>query len=193
MLYRGYNDYELIYMVKENCDDYRGILYDKYSSILKSISYEYYSKFKNYGFDYDDFLQEAYIAFERAIIKYDDNNGALFYTFVVLCVRRSLISFCRSITNNKHISCDNLVSIDEISITDSKYDVDNLFDYFELVDKIKNILYSLPIEISTIMELRLNNFSFSEISILLDLPVSTVEFRNRRVKKEVNRLLSTLR
>ncbi len=193
MLYKGYNDYELIYMVKENSDDCRNILYDKYSSILKKISYEFYSKYKNYGYDYDDFLQEAYIAFEKAIIKFDEMNGAIFYTFVILCVRRALISFCRSISNMKYnISSDNTISIDDIPISDIKSDIRNVIEFSELEHKIRELIFSLPFDISIIMELRINCFTFLEISTLLDLPVSTVEFRNRKVKKELLKLLDSL-
>ena len=194
MLYKGYNDYELIYMVRENDDSSRGILYDKYSSILKNIAYEYYCKFKNYGYDYEDFLQEAYISFEKSIINYDENSGVLLYTFVTVCVKRALISFCRLISNEKYnVSGENVVPIDDVPISDYKSDVEGILEYYDLEDKIKDIMYGLPIEIGCIMELRLNNFTFYEISSLLDISVSTVEFRNRKVKRELKNLLSYLR
>ena len=194
MNYKSYNDYELIYMVRENDDDSRNILYEKYSPILKNIASEFYYKYSVYGYEFDDFLQEAYIAFEKAIIKFDEINGAAFYTFCLLCVRRALISFCRDISNDKrNISSEKLVELDNLSVTDIKSNVIDYIDYLYLEKRIKDLMYSLPFEISCIMELRLNGFSFFEISSLLDVSISTIEFRNRKIKGKLMDLLSNLR
>ena len=82
MKYKDYNDYELIYMVRENSTTSKDILYKKYSPIISSIVNEFYSKYNNYGFEYDDFYQEAMYTFEKCIIKYDDSKDTLFYTFL---------------------------------------------------------------------------------------------------------------
>lgn len=186
MLNKKYNDYELIYMVRENDDNSRNILYEKYLPILKKLASDFYHKFNNFGYDYDDFLQEAYIAFEKAIIKYDDINGILFYSFAILCVRRGLVSFCRGLSSSKYnILSDNLLNLEDISISDEKADIDKITDEAEIEDVLKSLILELPFDISCILELRLNNFSYSEISNLLNIPVSTVEFRNRKVKRAV--------
>ena len=72
MNYKNYNDYELIYMVREN-DVPFDLLFEKYMPILRKLSSVYYMRYSSYGYDYEDFLQEACIAFQRAINKYDDN------------------------------------------------------------------------------------------------------------------------
>ena len=61
MDYKKYNDYELIYMVRENSTDSKDILREKYQPVLKSIAKEFYKSFKYYGYEYEDFLQEAEI------------------------------------------------------------------------------------------------------------------------------------
>ena len=47
MKYKNYNDYELIYMVKENDDFSYDALYKKYMPIIKSIAYDFYIKYKS--------------------------------------------------------------------------------------------------------------------------------------------------
>ena len=86
MNYKKYNDYELIYNVRENDDSSYNYLFNKYIPIMKRLAYTYYNNYKNYGYDLDDFQQEAYIAFHSAINSFNECKDSLFYTFVVLCL-----------------------------------------------------------------------------------------------------------
>ena len=45
MNYKKYNDYELIYMIRENDNDSYDILYNKYLPVMKSIAFNYYNKY----------------------------------------------------------------------------------------------------------------------------------------------------
>ena len=55
---------------------------NKYTPIIRKIASEYYQKYSNYGYEYDDFLQEAELAFYRALSSYNEDKNSLFYTFV---------------------------------------------------------------------------------------------------------------
>ena len=52
--------------------------------------------------------------------------------------------------------------------------------------RIIEIINKLPIEYSSVLELKMNGFNYREISTLLDIPSSTVEYRIRRIRKEIN-------
>ena len=105
MDYKKYNDYELVYHVRESDDDSKDVLFQKYEPILHKLAHEFYLKFSEYGYDYDDFYQEALISFYRSLSSYNEEKHSLFYSFVVLCVKRGLMSFCRNIsTGCKNIS-----------------------------------------------------------------------------------------
>lgn len=186
MKYKNYNDYELISMVRENDDTSYYSLFNKYQPIIKKIALEYYAKFQCYGYDYDDFLQEAYIGFQSAVINYNVSKNTVFYTFVDLCTRRHLISYCRKITSvNKNISINNFVSIDDIDFFDKCADVNNIVDYNLVAAIVKECLYASNIEYSAPFELRMNNFSFSEISTLLDIPISTIGHKIEILRKNI--------
>lgn len=190
MNYKNYNDYELIYMVRENDEDSSDILLKKYEPIIKKISNEYYLKFSKYGYDYEDFLQEAYISFYKAISNYDDKVKCLFYTFVVMCIRRGLISFCRKITcGKKNLSYDNFVEIEKYEIADCRSDVSSKIDKSEINRIIHDFINNLSFDDSNIFELRYNNFTFSEISILLDIPINIVEYRYRKSCKQLKTII----
>ncbi len=181
MDYKKYNDYELIYMVQENDEESKSILYQKYAPIIHNLANEYYHRYSHLGYEKDDFIQEATIAFYRALYHYDERRDSLFYSFVVLCIRRSLMSFCRIIMNRYQKDVvDYSISIDDCPMADSKSDLRSIIDYKEIEEILKKTIYSLPIHTSSILELRLNGFSYREISRLLEIPTSSVVFREKK-------------
>lgn len=193
MNYKKYNDYELVYKVKE-CDEVsHGILLKKYLPIIKKIASDAYKGFGCYGYDYDDFLQEGYIGFQNAVINFNETKNILFYSFVVLCIKRHMLSFCRNISNGtKNIANYNLTPLDDVVLIDPSNDIDSYIDKSFLVDSIKNLIYSLSFESSCILELKINGFTYKEIGVLLDMPSSTVEYKNRKSKKMLLNMLSKL-
>lgn len=190
MTYQKYNDYELVYMVQENDDCSYDVLFNKYLPIIKSIAVDYYKKFNRFGADLDDFIQESYLSFYKAAISYDENKDSLFYSFVVLCIHRGLISFCRRISGeSKNISNDYLIDSDEVPLSDSTYDMVDYCVNRELILNMWIIVLEYPIEYSSVFELRLNQFKYKEISILLDIPVRRAQFISRVIQNRLRKEL----
>ena len=107
----------------------------------------------------------------------------LFYTFVTVCVRRNLSSFCRNISiRNNALPSYHFVDLDQCSIEDVESDISMHFNKEEVHSIIKSILLDFPIEVSSIIELHVNGFSYREIGKLLDIPASSVEFRSRKAR-----------
>ena len=190
MNYKKYNDYELIYMVRENDDNCRDILFLKYQPVIHNIANDYYKRFSKYGYDYDDFVQEASIAFQRALLYYDENKDTIFYSFVVLCIKRSLLTFCRQISNsNKNISCDDTYELNDDILIDTRSNLSDFTESMEVEEIYHNIILDLPIDLSSIFELKINGFTFNEIGVLLDIPSSTAEYKNRFARIRLKRCL----
>lgn len=187
MNYKKYNDYELIYSVRENDEQSYDCLFNKYVPLMKKIAYKYYSNYKDYGYELEDFQQEAYISFCSAIHSYNDEKNSLFYTFVTLCINRALMTFCRKIScEKKNINNNYFVNIDDNQFI---YEDSNIEKYLEETinnDCIKHFYLNLNFDDSCVMELRYNGFSYKEISILLDIPLRKVQFIGRKLKKIVN-------
>jgi len=193
MNYKKYNDYELIYMVRENDDVSRDLLFKKYRPVVSSIVSDFYNRYKEYGYDYDDFYQEALLSFDRAVMYYDEGKDTLFYTFLVMCIKRNLLSFTRNISNStKNISRKVIDSIDDVDVVDEKTDLKYIFKEKEIQDISKKIIYNstLPIEDTAMLELRLNGFNYREIGELLEIPSSSIEFRFRRIRRKLKHELS---
>ena len=183
---KNYNDYELISMVRENDEFSYYSLFEKYKPIVKNISKEFYDRYSDYGYDYDDFIQEGYVGFQNALNKYDSSKGALFYTFVELCIRRRLLSFTKNITLPKrNISNKYFVSLDDLDVRDNSVSLNDELDYEDTMNTIKDVLYSLDLKYTAPFELKMNNFSLKEISILLEVSINSVSYRVNLVRDEI--------
>ena len=182
MDYKKYNDNELIYMVQENDEVSNNLLLKKYYPIIFKLSNEYYNKYNGVIYELDDFYQEALSAFYRAISNYDNNKGVLFYTFVVICIKRALSSFGRIVYNDK-INDDIDISELEYCIEDTRENPIIIESFKGLENIIRDVIFSLSLEAGAIIELKVNGFTYKEISILLDIPMSSVEFKSRRARR----------
>lgn len=189
MDYKKLNDYEIVYMIKENDDEEsRNLLLKKYIPMVNKISFKYRDYAKKYGIEFDDLRQEGLIALNNAISNFDSNNGALFYTYSSVCIERHLITFCKRANNLKNYALNNCNNDDDdyYIIPDEKNTMDNyLFERF-IEENFFTIKNSFDIKYSTIFELRYNGFSYKEISDLLDIPLTTIDGRMYRLKKSLH-------
>ena len=194
MDYKKYNDNELIYMVHENDDVSSSLLLKKYYPIIFKLSKEYYDKFIGCGYELDDFYQEALAAFYRALHSYDESKNVVFYTFVVICIKRSLSSFSRKVYSESN---SNVIvgayTLDEIEnyIEDESENPKKKELFKGLENIIKDVIYSLPLESGAILELRINGFTYKEIGTLLEIPTSSVEFKSRKARKLLRNRVNT--
>jgi len=189
MDYKKYNDYELIYMVRENDDYSYGTLLNKYLPIIRKIAGDYYKRFDSFGYELDDFIQEGYLGFQKALASFDEKKDILFYTFVTLCINRKIISFCKRITcDKKNISSYYFDDIDKTAVADND-DTESLFLEREMISDIWDVIYTFPIEYACVFELKTNMFKYQEISHLLDIPVRTAQFMMRRLYKKIRKEL----
>ncbi len=188
MNYKKYNDYELIYMIRENDDFSQNILYEKYQPIIKKFATDFYIRYKSSGYDYEDFLQEATIGFQKALFSFDDTRENLFYSFAVLCIQRRLLSFCRMFMSDKYKNVFfDTISIDDISCIDNRNNMDSIFDEKEMEKLLKSIIFDLSWEEGIVFELRLNGFQYLEISKLLDISCRKVGVILKSVRNVVRK------
>lgn len=194
-----YNDFELIYMAKEKNEEAIEILYDKYKPLLEKKAREYYSLSKNKGVEFSDYLQEAMIGFEEAIISFDNNSNTLFYTFVNLCVDRQLKTAFVKLNRGKHKILNEAISLDymykdEVSISDFlKEDKSNpedllieIDDESELYNKILKILTKNEKEV---LELKLKGYDYPEIAKIINKDLKAVINFSYRIRLKVKEML----
>lgn len=187
MDYKKINDYEVVYMVRENDEEAREIIFNKYIPIVRRIASDHLALAKTARIEYEDLVQEGLIALNEAINKYNERSGVLFYTFLCVCVERRILTYCRKMNSSKHYLLNTSLD-DEYIYSVSDNDVfEAYFNEINLERKFVSFKNLFDIVESNIFELRYNGFSYKEISKLLDIPVSTIDgklCKIRRILKE---------
>ena len=69
MVYKDINDYYLVDLICENDEISYGILFDKYKPLIRKIASKFYYNYNDYGYEFDDFVQEGYVGFYKALKK----------------------------------------------------------------------------------------------------------------------------
>lgn len=179
MKYKDLNDYYLIDMVCEGDDISYGVLFDKYRPLIRNIAAKFYKKYKDYGYDFEDFVQEGYIGFYKALKYFNIDKEVLLYSFVSLCVTRQLISFVNKISAHPSY----------VLFSNNDYDFDVLFsvgfdfeEKYDINNIVKDVIYDSPLDYSSVFELKINDFTYSEIQDLLGLTFSQAEYRYRKMR-----------
>ena len=87
MNYRGYNDYELLYLINGGTEEAREIMIEKYQGLIYKKLHKYYYK----SFDKDDLYQELQMVLLKAIDKYQENDQKTFTKFLELLIDHKLV------------------------------------------------------------------------------------------------------
>jgi RNA polymerase sporulation-specific sigma factor len=200
--YKDYNDYELIYEVRENNEDAYNILILKYTSLINKMAHDYYIKVKNMKVEYDDLVQEGYVGLFQALGDYNEES-CLFYTYASICIKREMERMIKTYTRNKHMVLNDALSLqmpvvegDELYLEDVIASKERIEDEvigdinYNSIMELKN---EMPFEMSAIFELKANKFTTHEICTLLDLPRRKVETSINNIKRIVKSHLRKIR
>lgn len=191
MDYKKINDYELIYQIRENDEIAYDTLFDKYSFIVNKLAYEYYLKNRNVGIEMDDLCQEGFFAIAMALRDYNQDSS-LFYTYVLLCIKREMERYIKYSKRNKQMILNNAISLNtpideekELFLEDVVASSNNLEETVIFADFYKELLlykHNLNFEESLVYELKINQFSNKEISELLDISYKKVDNYLRKIR-----------
>ena len=189
-MYRDLNDYEILYLVKENDDIDYAILYEKYRPLVYKIALKYKTIFKTFGYELDDLMQIGYMSLFNAI-KHFESDISLFYTYSLNVIEYGIINEIRKNNTNKRkvlndsISYDVLVPNSNLSyieiIPDTKENIYDINDNYEELIVFKN---TLPFMVSCIFELKYEGFSDDEISLLLEISLKEVRKGIKLIKSQ---------
>lgn len=188
MDYKDVNDYELMYLIKENDEDAVNLMIGKYEPIIINIARKFYPKVKLFGAEMDDLVQEGRIAVIKAINSYNQNSVSIFYTYVCICIKRRMITYLRNLSTSKQSPLNYSIGEDRVfSIADMSLEPVNYLTQMYVEESIVNSKYLFDFLDSNIFELRYNGFSYREISELLDIPIRMVDSRLSKMRKTLQR------
>lgn len=185
------NDYELLYLAKEDTEIVSEVLYEKY----KKIIYSKVIKYSSSNMNLEDYLNEAKLTLYEAVENYKDETK--FITYLNKCLDNNLLNYKKALNRNKHKILNEAKSFDnenlklELQVNDERYDPEEVLleeeRYNELREKIINLL-SWKEEL--ILSLKEQNYTNREISEITDNSLGTVYNIVSRIQNKVAKLMS---
>lgn len=199
MQYKEYNDYELLYMVKENDETAYNLLYEKYKPLVISLAKKYASTYQNYGIDINDYILEGYVGLDTSIKRFKDYDEHKFQNLLCTCVIRQMQNLIKQarqkrnhILNNslyyetmqKNQELDFLeIKADENAINPEEMLID-LESTNELYNNIKSNLKGIELDV---FKLKSKGYTNIEIAKKLNKPVKSINNAITRIKKKYNK------
>ena len=142
MNYKIYNDYEILYLIREGNEVAYNIMFTKYEGYIRKIV----SSFYHYGSKTEDLVQEGRIILSNCILKYNIYMSVSFFSYFTICLRRfvnkeikkeyyedfyQIYDYCDLLSDsNMHLGLDDYLSEEEKEIYEWCFVMDrNLVQY----------------------------------------------------------------
>jgi len=179
----------LIDLIKRNDENAFKELLEQFTKMIHAIIKEYDLDYGDYQVSKDDLYQEATIALYEAAINFDQSKDNKFSTFAFMVIKRRVARFYKRYRSDYEMaSC----SIDMIELQDhnlifkSNAVNDNPIEYhkrLDFIEALRNDNSKITSEDKTILIMRMNNYSYSEIAKKLGVNTKRIDNRIARLKK----------
>ncbi len=202
--YKEFNDNELLWMVQEESEDAKDILYNKYQYLINLIVKKYTPACYKLNIEYKDFYQEALLGFADALNNYDETKEASLATFITICVERKLRSIIQKASTQKNKIAQDSLSIDyfyedknaallELIGDDNKSNPLMNIASQEYIEELLNSCRSKlsPFE-REVFELMISEYDYNEIATILSKSPKVIDNTMQRVKRKIKAIVSML-
>ena len=189
-------------MIYENNEDAVNAIFKKYEPVIDYYAKKYSILVESKGLDYNDLYQEGLIGLDSAIKKYQEQKDIKFSTFAFLCIKRKIFTAVKNASRKKHSILNESYSLDYKS-DDYKNDFSNfVYNNGGIEDllvnkeekevfneKIKNALTDFELRV---YELKINGFSYEEISRMLDKTPKSIDSALFRIRVKIKDILKQM-
>ena len=188
-----YNDFELVSLIRENNEEAREILYNKYKPIIVKKSTDQIYKLGSYGMEINDLIQEGYIGLDNAINCFNEKENTSFYTFALLCIDRQIITCIKKNTNNKAMVLNDAINLDDgkeylfRDNTDIEGSFINKEDAKEFINLICDSLSDIE---KKVFSLKLEGYDIGEIANLLNEDTKVIDNTLHRIKYKIKLIMN---
>ena len=188
-----YNDFELVSLIRENNEEAREILYNKYKPIIVNKSTDQIYKLGSYGMEINDLIQEGYIGLDNAINCFNEKENTSFYTFALLCIDRQIITYIKKNTNNKAMILNDAINLDDgkeylfRDNTDIEGSFINKEDAKEFINLICDSLSDIE---KKVFSLKLEGYDIGEIANLLNKDTKVIYNTLHRIKYKIKLIMN---
>lgn len=164
-----------------------------------------YTKFvSSKGFDFNDLFQEGRLGLTQALNDFKNQRNVSFFTFANLCIDRQISSFLRNIAREKHEVLNNSISLDttintigrpitDLILDDKNIDPEESFIEMEEKEQLFSEIDKLLTESERdVFNLRVQGFTYKEISQLLNITEKSIGGTMGRIKVKIKKAMKTI-
>lgn len=168
-----YNDEKILMFVRENNEEAKDFLYEKYSPLIHKEINRVKKKCLALGIEMADVSQEAMLGFSNAIGNYDGEEDTKFITFATICIRRRLGNYIASFETAKNKTMHDSIAFDA-TIDDTQVALIDRFQDMKNNDPLKKMINSESLkEVTKIIEEKLSDNE--RLALKYDLDGKSVE------------------
>ena len=192
-MYRDLNDYEVLYLIKENDEENYDIIYKKYKPLVYKIARKYQKIYKPFGYEIEDIMQIGYMALFKAVDTFKTDES-MFYTYLVHVIENAIFEEIRRNNTlkkkvlNESFSYDILIPNTNNTYLDIIPDLDSEIKVLENEENENRFIIlknTLPFDVSCVFELIFNGYRIEEIMILLNITESKIKECFRVIKRQL--------
>ncbi len=189
MKYKEYNDYELLYMVKEESNEAYEILQKKYEPLIYKKATEINRYMKGNGLEIKDLMQEGRLGLIEAIKNYNQDRNE-FITFAYACIENRIHHINRVFKSNKNKTL-NVAMDNTTGIINKGLELDNLIsinvEYMKKID-FKIIKKFLTKEEYEILVLKIYGYTIEEIASIMNTTYRHITYKNGFIRKKLKKI-----
>ena len=180
------NDYELIYLAKED-ESLKEAVYEKY----KNLIYKKIIKYSNLN-NIEDYLNESRLIVYETIDNYIDK--APFIVYLNKCLDSRLYNYYRRTTQKDKLIQSNSILLDKAAIEGIAASIQNpeeiLINKTNYINLRQKILNHLTWKEELVFELKEQNYQIKEIAEITDNNKRTVYNIIKRIKEKISNIMS---
>ena len=197
------DDFELLYLVSENCEEANEKIYKKYEPVIDYYVKKYLHLIEGKGIDYNDLFQEGLIGLDSAIRTYKDQKDIKFSTFAFVCIKRKIITMIRRVSRKKHSILNDSYSLDykkedasESFVNLLQSNKDSIEDILITKESTINIINKINTSLSSlekkVYELRLNGYSYEMIAKEMGKTPKSIERTLDRIRNKLKDVINEI-
>lgn len=175
---------------------------ESFEILLKKYEKYIYMNTKGYYLadgEREDLIQEGIIGLLKGIKSYDSEREASFKTFVIMCMRRQIISAIKSSNSKKNKFINNLNNDLEAGYIDNNYverspNAEEIYIYKELMEEFREYTKEHFSDLEKkVLEKLIQGYNYSEIAKILNKSPKVIDNTYQRIKNKVKKWLNEFR
>lgn len=181
--------------IKNGDKDKFNIILEDHKKMIYKIIYDRNLNVGDFMYDIESLYQEGCLALYKAVFTYEENKGTTFTSYSYMLIRSKINTYIRDnkIFNNECSSIDNIDNIDYRIVISSHSVEENPVEYhreLEFEKKLNKFISKLTPEDREIINMKIDNKSYKQISDRLKTNTKRVDNRLRILRKRLREYIN---